>query len=78
MIDNRALSMLGNEISCCCRSARFVGLRKRKKTQGSEREESEAVTKGREITERLHSRNRDGQTDRLAKRREGRRENQRE
>lgn len=38
-----------------------------KKTQESEQEESEAVTKEREITERLHSRNRDGQTDRLAK-----------
>lgn len=66
MIDNRALSMLGNEISCCCCcSACFVGLLK--KTQESEQEESEAVTKEREITERLHSRNRDGQTDRLAK-----------
>lgn len=43
----------------------FVGPRK---TQESEKEESEAVTKEGEITERLHSRNRDrrGQTGGLA------------
>lgn len=65
MIDNRAQSMLGNEISCS--SARFVGLQKPMRTEYQREREKERVrervTKEREITERLHSGKRAGQPD---------------
>lgn len=58
VIDNRPLSMLGEEISCS--SARFVGLKNPREQRERGREKRQ-----REITERLRSRNRAGRTDRL-------------
>lgn len=63
MIDNKAPSMLGNEISCLllllARSAFFPPWLS-EKTRESEQEEHEAATKDGEITERLQRRNETG------------------
>lgn len=66
MIDNRPLSMLGNEISCS--SARFVGLKNPR----------EGGKKGREKLQRDYTAGTEPDRQADSQRREGQRENERE